>query len=105
LAEGAGLKIVEDEGDPVVLLSCGQDAIDLQEQDSAGEGNALIAVHEAVVHAEAFPEGRSFFNRIRIIAGLWAEERGKDQPLVPNARRPSIKRQLLALHPKHVSER
>lgn len=105
LGEGAGFEVAVDEGDHRLRLSLKPRAVEAEEDVQAGEGHALVAVDEGMVHREAFPQRRSFLNQIGIIAALRSRQRGLQQALIADAGRAAEQTQLLGVDEEHVNGR
>lgn len=104
LAKGAGLKMPVDEGDDGFRLGFQPRAVEPEEDVHAGKGHALVAVNEAVVHREAFPERRRLLDQVRVVAGLWAQQRRLDQAVIADALSAAEQPQLLGVDVKRVIE-
>jgi hypothetical protein len=104
LAEGAGFEVAVDEVDDVVRLGLQPCAVQAEKDVRAGEGDALVAVDEAVVHRQAFPQRRRLLDEIGIVAGLRAQQRGFDQAEVAHAFRAAEQFQLLGMNVERIIE-
>ena len=103
-AKGAGLKMPVDEGDDGFRLGFQPPAVEPEEDVHAGKRHALVAVDEAVVHREAFPQRCRLLDQVRVVAGLRAQQRGLDQAVVADALRAAEKAQLLGVDVERVVE-
>lgn len=104
LAEGAGFEVAVDERDDVVRLGLQPRAVEAEKDVHAGEGDALVAVDEAMVHRQAFPQRRRLLDEVGVVAGLRAKQRGFDQAEVAHAFSAAEQAQLLGMDKKRVVE-
>lgn len=105
LAKRTGFEVAIDEGDDIVRLGLQPCAVEAEEDVQAGEGDALVAVDEAVVHGETFPQSRRLLDEVGIVAGLRAQQRGFDQAVVAHALRSAEQFELLGMDVERVVER